>query len=82
MRTRNPTLEEQAFGRIHRIGQKKEVTTIRFFIRSSFEEVLFVASLNNECKRLTRLKACDKSPAVQEGASGYIPVASRWRAGE
>ncbi|RYP64438.1 hypothetical protein DL771_008754 [Monosporascus sp. 5C6A] len=34
----NPTLEEQALGRIHRIGQDKEVTTIRFFIRDSFEE--------------------------------------------
>ncbi|RYP60974.1 hypothetical protein DL769_007911 [Monosporascus sp. CRB-8-3] len=34
----NPTMEEQALGRIHRIGQDKEVTTIRFFIRDSFEE--------------------------------------------
>jgi SNF2 family DNA or RNA helicase len=37
---RNPTIEEQAFGRIHRMGQTKEVTTVRFFIRGSFEEVL------------------------------------------
>jgi hypothetical protein len=36
---RNPTLEEQALGRIYRIGQDKEVTTVRFFIRDSFEEV-------------------------------------------
>lgn len=36
---RNPTLEEQALARIHRIGQDKEVTTIRFYIRDSFEEV-------------------------------------------
>jgi len=39
LRGRNPTLEEQALGRIHRIGQDKEVTTVRFFIRDSFEEV-------------------------------------------
>jgi len=38
---RNPTLEEQALGRIHRIGQDKEVTTIRFCIRDSFEEVTY-----------------------------------------
>ncbi|KAL8318202.1 hypothetical protein RB597_005463 [Gaeumannomyces tritici] len=34
----NPTLEDQALARIHRIGQKKEVTTVRFYIRDSFEE--------------------------------------------
>lgn len=36
---RNPTLEEQALARIHRIGQKREVTTLRFYVRDSFEEV-------------------------------------------
>jgi len=36
---RNPTLEEQALARIHRIGQTQEVTTIRFYVRDSFEEV-------------------------------------------
>jgi SNF2 family DNA or RNA helicase len=34
----NPTIEEQALARIHRIGQKKEVTTVRFYVRDSFEE--------------------------------------------
>ncbi|KAK6335580.1 alpha-1,6-mannosyltransferase, variant 2 [Orbilia brochopaga] len=34
----NPTIEEQALARIHRIGQKNEVTTIRFFVRDTFEE--------------------------------------------
>ncbi|KAF0636756.1 hypothetical protein FPSE5266_08807 [Fusarium pseudograminearum] len=33
----NPTLEEQALARIHRIGQTREVTTVRFFMRDSFE---------------------------------------------
>jgi SNF2 family DNA or RNA helicase len=36
--TRNPTIEEQALARIHRIGQTKEVTTVRFFVRDTFEE--------------------------------------------
>lgn len=36
---RNPTIEEQALARIHRIGQQKEVTTVRFFIKDTFEEV-------------------------------------------
>ncbi|KAJ3493714.1 hypothetical protein NLG97_g4558 [Lecanicillium saksenae] len=33
----NPTIEEQALGRIYRIGQDKEVTTVRLFVRDSFE---------------------------------------------
>ncbi|KAI0183059.1 SNF2 family N-terminal domain-containing protein [Xylaria flabelliformis] len=34
----NPTLEEQALARVHRLGQKKEVTTFRYYIRDTFEE--------------------------------------------
>ncbi|KAI8626352.1 hypothetical protein F5Y19DRAFT_447177 [Xylariaceae sp. FL1651] len=34
----NPTLEEQALARIHRLGQSREVKTIRFYVRDSFEE--------------------------------------------
>lgn len=34
----NPTLEEQALARIHKIGQTREVTTVRFYVRDSFEQ--------------------------------------------
>ncbi|KAF6825208.1 WD domain-containing protein [Colletotrichum plurivorum] len=34
----NPTLEDQALARIHRLGQEKEVKTLRFYVRDSFEE--------------------------------------------
>jgi SNF2 family DNA or RNA helicase len=34
----NPTIEEQALARIYRIGQTRQVTTVRFYIRDSFEE--------------------------------------------
>ncbi|KAI1255170.1 hypothetical protein MGN70_003234 [Eutypa lata] len=34
----NPTIEEQALARVHRLGQKNEVTTVRFFVRDTFEE--------------------------------------------
>lgn len=37
--TRNPTLEYQALVRFLRIGQTREVTTIRFFIRDPFEKL-------------------------------------------
>ena len=36
----NPMIEEQALDRIHRIGQKKPVTTIRYIVKDSFEEVI------------------------------------------
>jgi len=34
----NPILEEQALARIHRLGQTKKVTTVRFYMKNSFEE--------------------------------------------
>ncbi|EYB23040.1 hypothetical protein FG05_30596 [Fusarium graminearum] len=43
----NPTLEEQALARIHRIGQTQEVTTVRFFMRNSFEHVRELSFLND-----------------------------------
>lgn len=32
-------VEEQALCRIHRVGQERPVTTIRYLMRESFEEV-------------------------------------------
>lgn len=37
--SRNPTLEDQALARIYRLGQRNEVTTVRFYVRDSFEQV-------------------------------------------
>ncbi|KAI0886921.1 P-loop containing nucleoside triphosphate hydrolase protein [Annulohypoxylon maeteangense] len=34
----NPSIEEQAFSRIHRISQTREVTTMRFIIEDSIEK--------------------------------------------
>jgi SNF2 family DNA or RNA helicase len=35
----NPSIEEQAMARIHRIGQTQAVTTIRYVMENSLEEV-------------------------------------------
>ncbi|KAK1971833.1 hypothetical protein LY78DRAFT_625065 [Colletotrichum sublineola] len=44
----NPTLQDQALARIHRMGQEKKVTTIQFYVRDSFEEVVVI---NQKLKR-------------------------------
>ncbi|KAH7343013.1 SNF2 family N-terminal domain-containing protein [Rhexocercosporidium sp. MPI-PUGE-AT-0058] len=38
----NPMMEEQALCRVHRMGQTKDVTTIRYRIRDSFEEKVVI----------------------------------------
>ena len=37
----NPMIEEQALCRVHRVGQRRNVTTVRYIIRNSFEKVRF-----------------------------------------
>ncbi|KAH6648497.1 hypothetical protein BKA67DRAFT_574992 [Truncatella angustata] len=36
---RNPSIEGQALARIHRIGQSREVTTVRLIMNNSIEKV-------------------------------------------
>jgi len=35
----NPSLEDQALARAHRLGQTRSVTTLRYVMKNSFEEV-------------------------------------------
>ena len=35
----NPMVEDQALDRVHRIGQTKEVTTVRYIVRNTLEQV-------------------------------------------
>ena len=44
----NPSLEDQALARVHRIGQTRPVTTIRYFMEDSFEEVRNQPQIHNE----------------------------------
>lgn len=35
----NPMIEDQALDRVHRIGQTKEVTTVRYMMENTLEKV-------------------------------------------
>ncbi len=37
----NPMLEEQALDRVYRIGQTKEVTTVRYIVQGTLETVCY-----------------------------------------
>jgi SNF2 family DNA or RNA helicase len=41
----NPSIEEQALARIHRLGQTRKVETIRFVVKDSIEDVRAYLSL-------------------------------------
>ncbi|KAF2108636.1 SNF2 family N-terminal domain-containing protein [Lophiotrema nucula] len=66
----NPTIEEQALARIHRIGQTREVTTVRFYIRDSFEET--VMEVQKEKKNLAGLLKFDNDDGSVDDSLGAL----------
>ena len=48
----NPMVEDQAFARVYRLGQTKPVTTVRYIVKGTLEEVSI--TLNPVCERLRR----------------------------
>lgn len=61
----NPAVEEQAIDRVHRIGQNKEVTVIRFIVKDSVEErILELQKRKNEIVQDT----------IEESSSGGLTV--------
>lgn len=49
----NPAAEAQAVDRVHRLGQKREVETVRYIMNDSFEEKMLV--LQDKKKKLASL---------------------------
>ncbi|KAI0020240.1 SNF2 family N-terminal domain-containing protein [Xylariomycetidae sp. FL0641] len=49
----NPTIEEQALARIHRLGQVREVETVRFYVKDSLEEQ--VMKLQEDKRQLAKV---------------------------
>lgn len=56
----NPTVEDQAFARIHRLGQEKPVTTIRFIMSASYED--HVVEVQKQKKDFADLLLSGKKP--------------------
>ncbi|KAF4126754.1 Superfamily II DNA or RNA helicase, SNF2 family [Geosmithia morbida] len=65
----NPAAEAQAIDRVHRLGQKRPVRTVRYIMRGSFEEKMI--ELQDKKKKLASLsmdgqsKALDKAEAAR-----------------
>ncbi|KAK3330846.1 P-loop containing nucleoside triphosphate hydrolase protein [Apodospora peruviana] len=72
----NPTVEEQALARIHRLGQRREVTTVRFFVRDTFEER--VLDLQNNKKKLEEVLLAATS-RKEGGERVMVSVVLRWQ---
>jgi len=65
----NPAAEAQAIDRVHRLGQKREVRTVRYIMNNSFEESML--ELQNKKIRLANLSmdrtnTMDKSEAAKQ----------------
>ncbi|TVY20853.1 putative SWI/SNF-related matrix-associated actin-dependent regulator of chromatin subfamily A member 3-like 1 [Lachnellula arida] len=60
----NPMIEEQALCRVHRVGQKRSVTTVRYLMRDSFEEQ--VVEIQKRKKLLAKV-AFGQDPLPESG---------------
>ncbi|KAI0129639.1 SNF2 family N-terminal domain-containing protein [Xylariales sp. AK1849] len=75
----NPTLEEQALARIHRLGQTREVTTVRLFVRGSFEEVREVIKVQESKKQLAGVLLAPHDGGQIDNSIGALEVSRSCR---
>ncbi|KAF2178931.1 hypothetical protein K469DRAFT_597911 [Zopfia rhizophila CBS 207.26] len=63
----NPSIEEQAMARVHRIGQTQVVTTIRYVMENSLEE--HILNVQDRKKLLATLLLCNDSSSQVSDSS-------------
>lgn len=61
----NPAAEAQAVDRVHRLGQKRPVRTIRYIMNNSFEERML--ELQDKKKKLASLSMDQKDKVLERG---------------
>lgn len=61
----NPAAEAQAVDRVHRLGQKRPVKTVRYIIRDSFEEKML--ELQDKKRRLATLSMDNQNRTLDKG---------------
>jgi len=66
----NPTIEEQALARVYRLGQLKEVTTVRFYVKDTFEER--VLDLQESKKKLESVLLAGQSEHSPGDTLGHL----------
>lgn len=67
----NPTVEDQAFARVHRMGQKRPVTAIRFVMADSYEQR--VVMLQGRKKTFADMALSPKkSPSSSRGSFDHL----------
>jgi len=72
----NPMIEEQAMCRIYRMGQKRDVVTIRYRIRDSFEEnVVAIQDRKKDLASLTFSKERLSESDIGPGRLYYLRAA-------
>lgn len=69
----NPMSETQALDRVHRLGQQREVTTIRYLVKDSWEEnVLTLQKRKQELADLTLSSGAINKAEITRGRLRYL----------
>lgn len=66
----NPMSESQALDRVYRLGQTKEVTTIRYIMKGSYEEL--VVKLQQKKKELADLTVNERNISKEDLTFGRL----------
>ena len=75
----NPMVEDQALDRVYRIGQMKEVTTVRYIIENTLEEVRrrYLSSVENRARLICGQSIRDQQLGKRNLAEQALSLSKR-----